>query len=56
MGFRRFTKRDKKDALLADEIESHLAHEQDAKIARGHSGLFRPRIGKSNSHIEHLYV
>src|SRR6185503_3825662 len=35
MTFRRFTQRNKKDALLADEIEIHLAHEIDANIARG---------------------
>lgn len=35
MSFRRFTDRNKKDALLSDEIEAHLAHEVDANIARG---------------------
>jgi len=35
MAFRRFTDRKKKDALLSDEIEAHLAHEVDANIARG---------------------
>lgn len=35
MMFRRFTQRDKKDALLVDEIETHIAHEVDANIARG---------------------
>jgi putative ABC transport system permease protein len=35
MGLRRFTQRKKKDADLAEEIESHLAHEQEANIARG---------------------
>ena len=35
MSLRRFVQREKKDADLAEEIESHLAHEQDANIARG---------------------
>jgi putative ABC transport system permease protein len=35
MSFRRFTERNKKDALLADEIEAHFGHEVDANIARG---------------------
>src|SRR5882672_1863291 len=35
MNLRRFTQRRKKDADLAEEIRSHLAHEQDANIARG---------------------
>jgi len=35
MSFQRFMQRNKKDALLADEIEAHIAHEVDANIARG---------------------
>jgi putative ABC transport system permease protein len=35
MNLRRFVQREKKDADLAEEIESHLAHEQDANAARG---------------------
>jgi putative ABC transport system permease protein len=35
MTFRRFTQRNKKDALLVDEIEAHIAHEVDTNIARG---------------------
>ena len=35
MSLRRFTQRRKKDALLAEEIEAHIAHEVDANIARG---------------------
>lgn len=35
MNLRRFRDRTKKDEDLADEIESHLAHEQDANAARG---------------------
>jgi putative ABC transport system permease protein len=31
----RFTEREKKDAELVEEIDSHLAHEQDANAARG---------------------
>lgn len=37
MNMRRFMQRENKDAELADEIESHLAHEQDANAARGFS-------------------
>lgn len=35
MTLRRFMHRTKKDEDLAEEVESHLAHEQDANIARG---------------------
>src|SRR5882762_2937152 len=35
MNLRRFTQRRQKDADLAEEIQSHLAHEQDANIVRG---------------------
>ncbi|HLJ79796.1 MAG TPA: ABC transporter permease [Acidobacteriaceae bacterium] len=35
MVLRRYTHRARKDTELADEIESHLAHEQDAQEARG---------------------
>lgn len=35
MNLRRFMHRSRKDEDLAEEIASHLAHEQDAKIARG---------------------
>jgi predicted permease len=35
MSFRRFMNRTQKDEDLAEEIESHLAHEQDANTARG---------------------
>ena len=35
MNLRRFVDRSRKDQDLAEEIESHLAHEQDAKMARG---------------------
>jgi putative ABC transport system permease protein len=35
MNLRRFVNRSKKDQDLAEEIESHLAHERDANLARG---------------------
>lgn len=35
MGVRRFTDRSRKDQDLAEEIESHLAHQQDEDMARG---------------------
>jgi len=35
MNLHRFTEREKKDADLAEEIESHLAHEQDTNADRG---------------------
>lgn len=35
MWFQRFTDRNRKDEDLAEEIESHLAHEQDVNAARG---------------------
>src|SRR5271163_3857864 len=37
MNLDRYTQREKKDADLAEEIESHLAHEEDANTARGMS-------------------
>src|ERR1700735_2817909 len=37
MSMRRFMHRARKDEDLATEIESHLAHEQDAQAARGHA-------------------
>ena len=35
MNLRRFIDRSRKDRELAEEIESHLVHEQDAEVARG---------------------
>lgn len=35
MNMRRFVDKARKDSELAEEIASHLAHEQDARIARG---------------------
>src|SRR5271155_3652682 len=37
MNLHRYTDREKKDHDLAEEIESHLAHEEDANTARGMS-------------------
>jgi putative ABC transport system permease protein len=35
MGFQRYLNRENKDRDLAEEIQSHLAHEVDANLARG---------------------
>src|ERR1700742_709833 len=35
MGFQRFLNRKEKDRDLAEEIESHIAHERDANLGRG---------------------
>jgi hypothetical protein len=35
MGFQRYFNRENKDRDLAEEIQSHLAHEVDANLARG---------------------
>ena len=35
MGFQRYLNREKKDRDLAEEIQSHLAHEVDTNLARG---------------------
>jgi len=35
MNLRRFSNRTRKDQDFAGEIESHLAHEEDANLARG---------------------
>jgi putative ABC transport system permease protein len=37
MGFQRYFNREKKDRDLAEEIQSHLAHEVDSNLARGFS-------------------
>ena len=37
MGMRGFIDRKQKDRDFAEEIESHLAHEEDANLAWGHS-------------------
>jgi predicted permease len=38
MNLRRFTERKAKDAELAEEIQSHLAHDEDLRTARGVDG------------------
>src|SRR5579871_883211 len=45
---RRFTSRTKKDQDFADEIESHLAHEEDANLARGLS----PEQARRQAHLD----
>ena len=35
MNWRRFTERTGRDAELAEEIQSHLAHDEDLRTARG---------------------
>ena len=35
MGFQRFLNRESKDRDLAEEIQSHMAHEVDTNLARG---------------------
>src|SRR5580693_7280392 len=47
MSFRRFADRTRKDRDLAEEIESHLAHEQDANAARGLS----PEEARRQAHV-----
>jgi predicted permease len=47
MGVRRFTGRTQKDRDFAEEIKSHLAHEEDANLARGLS----PDEAHRNSHL-----
>src|ERR1051326_8864399 len=47
MNFRRFANRSRKDAELAEEIESHLAHAQDANAARG----FSPEESLRRAHV-----
>lgn len=60
MGLRRFAQREKKDADLAEEIESHLAHEQEANIARGLSPAearrqARLKFGNPDSTRDHVW-
>ena len=47
MNFRRFRNRSRKDKDLAEEIESHLAHAQDANAARGLS----PEEARRQAHV-----
>jgi putative ABC transport system permease protein len=47
MDVRRFTGRNQKDQDFAEEIESHLAHEEDANVARGLS----PEDARRKAHL-----
>lgn len=47
MNFRRFANRSRKDEELAEEIECHLAHAQDANAARGLS----PEEARRRAHV-----
>ena len=47
MNLRRFTNRTRKDQDLAEEIESHLSHAQDANAARGLS----PEEARRQAHV-----
>ena len=47
MSCRRFTGRTRKDQDFAEEIESHLAHEEDANLARG----FSPEEARRQAHL-----
>jgi putative ABC transport system permease protein len=60
MSLRRFMHRARKDEDLAEEIESHLAHEQDANGARGLSGeearrQARLKFGNPRTTREHVW-
>src|SRR5260370_40702034 len=60
MSLRRFMHRTRKDEDLAEEIESHLAHEQDANGARGLSGeearrQARLKFGNPRTTREHVW-
>ena len=61
MNLRRFTERAKKDEELAEEIESHLAHEEDANAARGLSAeearrRARVRFGNPRATRERVWL
>jgi putative ABC transport system permease protein len=47
MSIRRFTDRSKKDQDLAEEIESHIAHQQDENTARG----LTPEEARRQAHL-----
>src|ERR1035438_3205727 len=60
MSLGRFMHRTRKDEDLAEEIESHLAHEQDANSARGLSGdearrQARLKFGNPRTTREHVW-
>jgi putative ABC transport system permease protein len=61
MSLRWFTQRKKKDEELAEEIESHLAHEEDANAARGMSSeearrRARVRFGNPRAMRERVWL
>ncbi|HZC43550.1 MAG TPA: permease prefix domain 1-containing protein, partial [Acidobacteriaceae bacterium] len=61
MNLRRFTQRTMKDEELAEEIESHLSHEEDANAARGMSSddarrRARVRFGNPRSTRERVWM
>lgn len=61
MSLRRFTQRTKKDKELAEEIESHLAHEEDANAERGLSAeearrRARVRFGNARATRERVWL
>ncbi len=61
MNLRRMTQRAKKDEELAEEIESHLAHEEDANAARGLSAeearrRARVRFGNPRATRERVWL
>jgi putative ABC transport system permease protein len=61
MSLRRFTRRRKKDEELAEEIESHLAHEEDANAERGLSSeearrRARVRFGNPRATRERVWL
>ncbi|MES2220832.1 MAG: ABC transporter permease [Acidobacteriota bacterium] len=61
MNLRRLTQRAKNDEELAEEIESHLAHEQDANAARGLSAdearrRARVRFGNPRATRERVWL
>ena len=61
MSLRRWTQRRKKDEELAEEIESHLGHEEDANAARGFSSeearrRARVRFGNGRAMRERVWM
>ena len=61
MNLRGMTQRAKKDEELAEEIESHLAHEEDANAARGLSAeearrRARVRFGNPRATRERVWL
>ncbi len=61
MSLRRWTQRRKKDEELAEEIEAHLGHEEDANAARGFSSeearrRARVRFGNARAMRERVWM